>query len=1358
MKNSLTKRLISFALALLFVLPLMQPLSAYAEEDIDLENFAGLCLTAPSDAKVVLYEGLAVRGTTGTEVSPSATETVDGTTYYYYPNLQGEYYYSASRSGYYTVYKDIYMSAQEAATNTQCAVVLNEKGGNGWEPSSYYSHTDEVLETSLASDPSLWPAYTSALDIPSLQDGHPAHQMTTQTEMEAFIDQLNKDGDNMYVYTLGQSTVQKMDIPLVMFTETKLSEDVTWEDAAALVNANGKPTVLYRAQMHGNEPGAGEGALATLKYLQEGYAEEILSKINLVVVPRTTPDSAYNYSREMPSGINPNRDALRLESEEMQLIQQATLLFDPIMVLDGHERVWNNQGGEMAVQADFTPNNSEAFKNICLAVDKAAVDNLTENGLNGFYYSNNLNEYNPNMGGTYLAAKGTIYVIMESRGIWEGNDEMARRALSHVLSVEGILNYVVENADRLQQVKADEQAAVTQSGKTYEDTDIVPLHVERTRTTASTVYENQITQRPYYDWATGAITYPNYYVYVYDSVTESRPAPTAYVIPDGQSWTEDVLALLDQHGISYTRLEAGATISLQQYTGTVEAAALTEESKVTFAKGAVVVCLNQYTGKIASFLFEPDITDAAQYKGTLAQQGLIPLSGESFPIYRYVRDLNQKGFVNYTIEEVEPEPTLPVYTTVYLDPVNGSDDNTGFTADAPVASVDQAYSQLAVGLTDAREGTVGTVVLMSDLTLAADAAYTFPSHDFPVILTGKTGSEAIIKAYNTTQKNRAVGFAGETTLQNIAVTFEGTSDFNYLLGNGNKLTVGKNVTVTGKVSVAGGSYGSSSVVASADTTVLSGKWENVYAGGYQGAVTGTAKLTINGATVGSYVLSAYTGACGSVEMTLSNTTVTTGIFGGPAKIGSNNNGNVNGNVTMVLGENVSSPLIYGGSRDSGNVVGTVTVILDGADLTSATTFSGSCKNSEYAVGSGVLVLKNGKPGAYADFDTVNLDTSAGGNVVLSNAATVKNVTGGGSVTLLNTATLTVTGTATDTTKLVVADAQMDTDYILTTSSLKATAFSYDGDAYFKVREVSEGYGWYLTDLIETDAVLIYDPADGSGMVCDEFASALEVYEYTAENPRNIRLYSDLGAESVSQTVCIDLNGNTVSQNFANTETTYFLDSMTDDFTVKDSDGNLTGYGKLPVSLAETAQAADGYLMITEDDGISFHRVDSDIRYLYVDTEDAAMNYEAIFGGDELVATQVKQYGIVASITGVPELVNGQLDEKTCLWSENTGFTAGNTQEVLGAKIINVLNPNEATTTNKLRANLPIYSRSYIMLNDGTVFLSDEIQQRSFRWAVEQLDGDTTAAASEQVQDLYESFSAVMNSWNIPNIIAAAKEN
>jgi hypothetical protein len=86
---------------------------------------------------------------------------------------------------------------------------------------------------------------------------------------------------------------------------------------------------------------------------------------------------------------------------------------------------------------------------------------------------------------------------------------------------------------------------------------------------------------------------------------------------------------------------------LQQYTGTVEEAGLTAEKRVSFEKGAYVFCCNQVTGGILSMLLEPDVTDGADHSGTLAQQGIIRVNDGYFPIYRYIRDLNADGFIDY---------------------------------------------------------------------------------------------------------------------------------------------------------------------------------------------------------------------------------------------------------------------------------------------------------------------------------------------------------------------------------------------------------------------------------------------------------------------------------------------------------------------------------------------------------------------------------------------------------------------------------------------------------------------------------------------------------------------------------------
>jgi hypothetical protein len=180
------------------------------------------------------------------------------------------------------------------------------------------------------------------------------------------------------------------------------------------------------------------------------------------------------------------------------------------------------------------------------------------------------------------------------------------------------------------------------------------------------------------------------------------------VIPAGESFTDKVLALADKHGISYTYIPEGAALQLQQYTGTVELADLTEEKLTYFVKGAYVFTMNQVDAYILGVLMEPDVTDSAENKGSLAQQGIITPTNGLFPIYRYIHDLNEKDFVDYEIVEV-----MPVDVTVYLDSANGADTNDGLSEATAVKTMNAAYSLLDNGLT--ADGT-GTIVLVSDYT------------------------------------------------------------------------------------------------------------------------------------------------------------------------------------------------------------------------------------------------------------------------------------------------------------------------------------------------------------------------------------------------------------------------------------------------------------------------------------------------------------------------------------------------------------------------------------------------------------------------------------------------------------------
>ena len=89
--------------------------------------------------------------------------------------------------------------------------------------------------------------------------------------------------------------------------------------------------------------------------------------------------------------------------------------------------------------------------------------------------------------------------------------------------------------------------------------------------------------------------------------------------------------------------------------------------------------------------------------------------------------------------------------TVYWDPENGLDSNSGLTEEAPVKSVAAAYAALS----GADEG---VLVMLGNLTLAA--VTTFPTCNIPVTITSKTGAKGI-------RSNAHIIVGGDTVFENI---------------------------------------------------------------------------------------------------------------------------------------------------------------------------------------------------------------------------------------------------------------------------------------------------------------------------------------------------------------------------------------------------------------------------------------------------------------------------------------------------------------------------------------------------------------------------------------------------------------
>lgn len=1302
----------------------------------DSAAFTGLVLKAPSEQTVKLYPGTSG----GSAVTPDKTETVDGTRYDYYANLMGTYRYVSSRTGYYTVTKVVYMTEAESLTETVVDATTGKKAGTGYEPTSVKDYSDEMLAQRDSTETALWwEDYSAYLTTPVFTTDRADHQATTQAELESYLSGLDDSTDNMYIYSMGKSTAYGFDMPIVIFTATDLSGADTLEEAAALINANQKVTVHYQAQIHGNEPAAGEAALAVIGRLDTAYGDQLLETLNIYVIPRLNPDGSYLFTRNDSNDVNMNRDLLLAQTNEIQYHHYVYSLFNPELTIDSHEYTYqpelsSGSYNDMMIASGHNSNSGEPFAAYSEMFARLSFDTLYSYGMQPSYYTNVSNNKYAASGTNYRGMRGSVSILLESRGIGGGNNTFERRVVAHLIAMEQILGYAAENSAELQAVSDAERQRIASSGMTYEDSDRIILEHEKVKDT--TLQHTNTT----FDLASGTAT-STYTTtpYVYKAADgRTRTRPTAYAIPAGESWTQDVLNLMDIQDISYYFVPAGQAISLQQYTGTVEAATLTAEQLYSFENGCYVLPMNQNNATILAILMEPDIADeynvdaggstATVPSGTLAQMEIIPSENEVFPIYRYVQDLNTDGTVDTVAVPAAPKGLTTVNITtaggtgsitgldasksyeyrsasdstytaiaagateltglsagtyyirfvsdgttlasadavctvaygilddykVYIDSANGDDSNDGYSEQTPVATIKQAYAQLDSLMAAAPEGVSGVVVLLADYDLGA-TAFTFPSHDYPVIFTAESPTVALIKSGNSTQTNCAVNLSGDTTFENLTLKITSSSSYNNFNANGHNVVMGEGLTcVAGSKGkyfmLAAGGWGS---VSSTNLTVKSGTWEYIYAGGYTGAVSGDANLTITGGTVKGQILASYSGAIsGDVYMDIAGFTTSAPLFGGTAKT----NG-VTGNVTITLGEGASLSTIYAGSRDSSNVGGTVTLIVDGADISSSTSIYGACKTSG-TVGGFELTLKDGSLNTVpTDVDLVRVDTSAGGCVSYPAELGVDEAIGFG------------------------------------VGKVGSTAYA---PLQYAADQANTGYVQLITDCT-ADLTLTGD-------------LYLDLCGY------------DLGGK-------INLNGCKL----------YGLDSATDSY----SDANM---GHLTAQLTGGAPEVhfkdDGarlgkilrYVAVPGDTGYTFHRLYLSITHLTLKPAAEGVGYKAVFAADDTLTAYMDSYGYTLQLNG--------FDAYVCT-KDSSEFISLDT---LTLRIENFDVANYGETE--------LYAKVCVTLADGTVIESTQ-QTMTLKALVEAVNANVSAYTVDQLSALQAMIAKyeIMQSWDVSNITA-----
>lgn len=304
-------------------------------------------------------------------------------------------------------------------------------------------------------------------------------------------------------------------------------------------------------------------------------------------------------------------------------------------------------------------------------------------------------------------------------------------------------------------------------------------------------------------------------------------------------------------------------------------------------------------------------------------------------------------------------------------------------------------------------------------------------------------------------------------------------------------------------------------------------------------------------------------------------------------------------------------------------------------------------------------------------------------------------------------------------------------------------------------------------------------ADGSGeLLIDLYAQMVTELEHTdkqcpgcgAENPQWQPLTAQLLDKQAQQlpaghyylqeqldydkqitvvggNLCLDLGGYQTTLAGGGIWTVF--DSRTDDFDVEDG-----VYGTIPAGSG--AQAAAGYLAVTENGKVSFHKYTLQIRWVTLKNSMVGLHYQCLIAGDEMVKTQVAEFGIAMRVGEPVSASQIREDTQQLIHVARAGSqwrTGSQGQRLNSVAVKDIMKPEESVATNAQSAETVVYGSAYMLLKDGTYILG-EAAGCSLRDVAELADGLYRTLNDTQIQafrNLYNTFLPVMESWDLPNL-------
>lgn len=545
----------------------------------------------------------------------------------------GRYVLEARRKGFYSKEQSLSLTEKR-----EISVSLKPRTRKGFEPHeerNVFSHNSAAWDAMAPDTDPRWDPYRVAFSTPYFtrdrEDGF--HRITSHREMLDYIGKLAAKNENMRIFQLQESTVYGLDIPLVLFSKDLPRKITGLEEAGEYVRRSDKPVICYLAQIHGNEPAAGEAALGMMAYLSAPEGQALLEHLHVYVIPRMNPDGAMLYRRVCGKGLDLNRDFFSLQSSETRSVVRAFCLFQPCLVLSGHEYKCRKvqQFGryeDIKLSAGISPNVGKGLTENSVELLLSCMEQLQHMGLRTCFYGDHISGRGIATDMRYTAERGAMMILIESRGIDMGQERYHRRVMGHFTTVRHCLETIAANPEKYRDASNDERSHF----EAPFDRDLV-LEGAYTEPKAGDLHWPIIT----FDYDTGKeVLREKEPVPVYTAVVRTRPRPVSYILPRGKRWEGKLLKLLSGHQISWKLLPADSKCELRRFVRGESGVVLAQIQPVLFPLGAIEISVSQQASHIISFLFEADCLESESWRMRLPIPQLFCPEGD-FDIYRRER-------------------------------------------------------------------------------------------------------------------------------------------------------------------------------------------------------------------------------------------------------------------------------------------------------------------------------------------------------------------------------------------------------------------------------------------------------------------------------------------------------------------------------------------------------------------------------------------------------------------------------------------------------------------------------------------------------------------------------------------------